>query len=110
MTDILSPLRNMHRPRLLLDASQFAKREYRRESCLRRLFGTQPIPGSCEAFLRLLSLEQNCDDERRDGSASYSPARHVEILAALLAEAAEISRARLPQAKASATSSLRLVV
>ena len=55
-------------------------------------------------------MERDCDEERRAGSATYSAARHVEIMAALLAEAAEISRARLPQAKASATSSLRLAV
>jgi hypothetical protein len=110
VTDILLPLRHMHRPRLLVQAATFALKDYRREPALRRLFGAQPIPGSCQAFLKLLSLEADCDTDRRSRSATYSAARHVDIMIALLGEAAEIGRASLPHAKASAVSDLRLAI
>ena len=76
---------NLSRPRLLIRAARFGLSDYRRERDLRRLI--QP-PASPEAALtRLLSVEDDMEQTRRAGDASYSIARHIEVLIALMAEA-----------------------
>lgn len=110
MTDILAPLSHIHRPRLLMQAAKIAVGGYCRDFTLRRLIRDQPIPGSCQAFLQLLAMEDGCEAQRKGGNAEYDAAYHVEVMTALLGEAMEIGRSRLTQAKASATSDLRLAV
>ncbi len=94
----------MERPRLLARAARRAARLYRRA---RDLPGA--VPGLLsreegEIVARLAAAEARCEAERRAGAAGYRPARHLQILAALLAEA---GRARADQPKASGSSALR---
>lgn len=110
MTDILSVLESERRPRLLMDAARIAARDYRRASHLARLLPEQPLPGSCQAFLKLCEMERGHEAARRAGDLTYRPSRHVAVMSALLGEALEIRRRRLPQAKASADSDFRLAV
>lgn len=77
----------MSRPKILVTSAQFGARRYRRA---RDLPGA--IPGllaraDAQILPELVAAEQRCEEERRARSAAYRPGRHVQILAALLAEA-----------------------
>lgn len=77
----------MMRPGLLARTARAGARLYRRE---RDLPGA--IPGllarpEAQILPRLAEAEARCENERRRGAVEYRPARHVQILAALLAEA-----------------------
>lgn len=87
MQDIPSMIRQLNRPRLLVQAARFGVDGYRREMHLRRLLGRDRIPGPAEAARRLMDREADMEAARRDGRADYSFARHVEVLIALLGEA-----------------------
>ncbi len=87
--DMLSTLR---RPRLLITAARYKLASYRRERDLPRLLGmSRPGPhGRCLG--RLMLIEAGINQARLTGSATYSIARHIEILAAMMHE----STARIP--------------
>ena len=105
MTDVfgdeptgLFPIR---RPRTLALSARIGASRYRRG---RDLPGAVPglLTGGAEAILpRLLAEERRCEAARRARSPGYRPGRHVQILSALLAEAAA------SQAKASGSEALR---
>lgn len=103
MTDIVGILRGLSRPRLLIDAARQGVPGYRRRTHLSRLLNQQALPGPQQAAIHLICLEQDLDEARKTGAAEYSPARHVEIMIALLAETQALL-ARRDQEKASATS------
>ncbi|WP_353472520.1 DUF6477 family protein [Salipiger sp. H15] len=87
MQDLQSLLGALRRPSLLVRAARFGAAEYRRETQLGRIVGT-PFPArSGAALMRLLEIEAEIDAGRRRRAAGYSPARHVEVLAAIIAEA-----------------------
>lgn len=79
---------NLKRPKLLITAARMAQPEYRRGGLLRRVLGCEQLPGSNAAIMALLSIERDHDERRRAQDASYSPLRHLEVLIALLGEAA----------------------
>ncbi|WP_128253880.1 DUF6477 family protein [Falsirhodobacter deserti] len=83
MTDFRNILANLSRPRLLVRAARLGIDEYRRERDLRRLTD-HSRPES--ALPRLLETEARLEETRLAGDASYSVARHVEVLIALMAE------------------------
>jgi Family of unknown function (DUF6477) len=90
LSDIRTVIDNLSRPRLLIRAARFGLTEYRRDRDLRRLIG---VAGSPEASLTgLISVEDEMETKRRTGDASYSIARHIEILIALMAEARVVLR------------------
>lgn len=109
MTDVVGVLRGLTRPRLLIDAARIGVPTYRRGTHLCRLLNQQTAPGPQQAAIKLICLEQEQEEARTCGAAEYSPARHVEIMIALLAETQALLDRR-NQEKASATSAfLRLV-
>lgn len=78
----------MRRPRTLAACARIGARRYRRR---------RDLPGAVRGLLagdesailpRLIAEEQRCETARRERTADYRPAQHVQILAALLAEAA----------------------
>jgi len=77
----------LRRPRLLIRAARFGLSDFRRERDLRRILGDGMAPIGERTLARLLDVEESLDDQRRIGDASYRPARHVEVLIALMAEA-----------------------
>lgn len=92
----------MSRPRILVKTAKIAARHYRRT---RDLPGAVPglLAQSVEKILpRLVEAEAVCETERRAHSAAYRPGRHVQILAALLAET------KISQPNASGSEALRL--
>ncbi len=81
----------MSRPKILVTSAQYGAQRYRR---------SRDLPGAIPGLLsksetqilpELVAAEQNCETERRARSAAYRPGRHVQILAALLAETARVA-------------------
>lgn len=72
------------RPKTLIRTARIGARLYQRE---RDLAAALPDTGTATAIVaRLQAAERHCESLRRDGSPAYKPARHVQVLAALLAE------------------------
>lgn len=91
MHDILGTLRALRRPPLLIRAARIGLQDYRREVHLRRLLRDGPLPQSATALIRLLETEAALDEERRLANSAYSPARHVEVLIAMMGEARDMA-------------------
>ncbi len=92
MKDLLGTLTSLRRPRLLVRAARFGLRDYNRERDLRRLVRSEAIPAPSTAVSALMAEEARLEETRRVGDAAYSPARHVELLIALIAEARLLPR------------------
>ncbi|MFK7943819.1 MAG: DUF6477 family protein [Paracoccaceae bacterium] len=95
----------MSRPRILITTAQYGAQRYRRR---------RDLPGAIAGLLsrsedqiipRLTEAEKECEDARVTRSASYRPGKHVQILAALMAEQAAVQGA--PQANASGSDAFR---
>lgn len=87
MLDLLGMIGSLARPRLLVSAARLGVGRYDRDRHLARLLGGARPPRAGSAILRLLDLEAGHESLRRQGDAAYAPARHVEVLIALLGEA-----------------------
>lgn len=94
MQDILTRLKEMRRPALLMRAARIGAAEYRRDRALARHFGFAPLPGPAEALTRLLEVEGWQEECRRAGDAAYSARRHVDTLIAVVGEAGLLAEAR----------------
>lgn len=80
-------LQTLNRPQLLVRAARVWLPDFNRERSMRRIFPgvTPPLPG--RGFDALMEQERAIDAIRREGAASYSAARHIEVLVALIVEA-----------------------
>ena len=88
----LTVLSRLRRPKLLIRAARFGLAEYNRDRDLRRLMRAQAVPAPTRALPQLIEEEARLEISRKSGAAAYSPARHVEILIALMAEARLLRR------------------
>ncbi len=86
MQDVLTMVTNLRRPKLLIRAARFGTDEYSRERHLARILRTDKLPRSGEALMRLMQVEDDMNDRRIAKDATYSVARHVEVLIALMGE------------------------
>lgn len=82
-----SQLQTLCRPKLLVQAARIGLGDYNRDRTLRRVLQGDAVPAPGLAFDALLDRESAVDQDRRSGQAAYSPARHVELLSALINEA-----------------------
>lgn len=80
-------LATLNRPQLLVRAARIGLAEFNRERTLKRIFQGETHPSPGRAFEALLTREDAMDCLRREGGAAYSPAKHVELLTALISEA-----------------------
>ena len=87
MHNPLSRLSTLNRPRILVRAARIGVADYNRGRSLKRLLPGEAVPSPGLAFDTLLEREAALDAVRREGGASYSAARHVELLSALIDEA-----------------------
>lgn len=83
--DALGSLTRIVRPGLLARAARAGAAAYRRERDLAGLGLATMAGGRLVAALE--AAEAACESDRLAGAAAYSPARHVRLLSALLAEA-----------------------
>lgn len=101
IVSIQATLAETTRPRLLLRAARIGTADYARERDLKRILRlpATPPPGP-GVVLDLLALEAEHEDRRTRPLAelgdSWRPAKHVEALIALLAEAALMARPATP--------------
>lgn len=108
MSDLRQTLAALRRPRLLVRAARFGLPEYDRPRDLRRLLRRTVTPPPGRALLALLDQEAALDALRKAGDVTYSPARHIDLLIAIMGEAQHLPRpAPAPQVKASGISALR---
>ena len=85
MSDFCKSLAALRRPRLLMRAARFGLGDYRRDRDLRRLGACGISPE--ETVPSLMAAEARLEETRLAGDVTYSVARHIEVLIALLAEA-----------------------
>lgn len=87
MSNIEDALSALRRPRLLIKAARLGLDCYNRRSALRRLLPDGHVPTPSKALECLIKAEAEVNHERENGAASYSAMRHIELLAAMMAEA-----------------------
>lgn len=95
MSDLITFVNALRRPRLLIDAAKYGMSDYNRERVLKRLMRGAALPSPQKAVSTLLSTEETLESARKSGDASYNVARHVEVLIALLAEARQMANPKL---------------
>ena len=87
MTETMSLLQTLRRPRLLIRAARFGLTDYRRDKDLPRVL-QRPAPTCPEQALQeLVAEEQAIEAIRQSGDVTYSIGRHIELLVALMSEA-----------------------
>ena len=86
MTELLSLLKSLQRPRLLIRAARFGISGYNRNRDLRRLLKSAVPPSPGQAIVRLMSEESLLEDKRQTGDTSYCITRHVSIMIAMMGE------------------------
>lgn len=87
MLDIETRLATLKRPALLAQAARFGADDYRRDIHLARLLETETLPKPAAALMALFSREAELDALRKENTGHYRPARHVEVLIAIMGEA-----------------------
>ena len=87
MQDFRTFLSQLRRPRLLVRAARHGLQDYRRDRDLTRLIRTGACPRPEVALEHLFETEEMLEATRRAGDATYSIARHIEVLIAMMAEA-----------------------
>ena len=96
MSETLSLLRSLRRPRLLIRAARFGLSDYRRDTDLPRVL-QRPAPNCPEGALQELVVEEQMIEEiRRSGDASYSISHHIELLVAMMSEARLLPTSDVP--------------
>jgi hypothetical protein len=86
MTDLRTLMTDFRRPAMLLRAARLGLQDFHRERDLKRLLRTDCTAGPETTLPRLLDAENQLEETRRIGDASYSLCRHIEVLIALMAE------------------------
>ncbi|KPU84067.1 hypothetical protein JI58_06055 [Marinosulfonomonas sp. PRT-SC04] len=86
MTDLMSMLKTLYRPRLLIRAARFGMTDYSRKRDLQKLLRSTAMPSPAQAVAKLMAEETFLEDKRITGDATYSITRHVLVLIALMGE------------------------
>lgn len=87
MSNRLKTLSSLTRPKLLLHAARLAVQDYQRQSALLRILGETVTADDPDVFTQLFQHENELNDKRKSGDTTYSVARHVLALTALIGEA-----------------------
>jgi len=98
MTDLIQILGGLKRPELLIRAARAGLIDYNRARDLKRLIRVQTAPAPDRALPALLVEEEEVEQTRRAGDATYSFARHIDLLIAVMAEARLLPRRAGPVA------------
>lgn len=87
MNDNLQSLTALRRPRLLIVAARCGIGNYDRQRDFKRIVGADVPPSQESSIRRLVQIEAEQEEQRKQRYVTYSPARHVDVLIALMAEA-----------------------
>jgi len=96
MLDIQTRIAQLRRPNLLVRAARFGLDDYVRNTHLKRILNTEIIPRPAPAVVELLELESMLNAARIQKQATYSVARHVDVMIALMAEAGILAATTRP--------------
>lgn len=86
MSELVTLLSSLRRPRLLIRAARIGLSDYRRDRDLGRILQEDSPAAPHLALDALISAEAEIESIRKSGDVTYSAIRHVEILIALMAE------------------------
>ncbi len=92
MPNIEAFLAKLRRPKILVSAARHGLSDYNRKRDLVRLTGQSPRRPSTSIVESLISQEEEIEETRRSGDASYRVSHHIELLVALMAECRLIPR------------------
>jgi hypothetical protein len=92
MSDLLSAVADLRRPRMLIRAAHHGLDDYSRTRDLGRVIRSPTLPTPDRAVAHLLDEEERVEQSRKAGDASYSIARHIDLLVAMIAEARLLAR------------------
>lgn len=87
MKDINSHINDLRRPKMLVRAARHGMDSYRRGVHLKRYISITPLPSPSVAIMQLLDIEKEINTERLSSAGTYAPARHIDVLVAIMAEA-----------------------
>lgn len=87
MSDLVSTLSTLKRPRILVGAARKGVGFYRRERDLEPLLKSLRSPADADSE-QLLAAEAQLEQTRSNGGSGYSLTNHIAVLTALIAEAA----------------------
>ncbi len=96
MLDIQTRIAKLRRPELLIKAARFGLDDYVRNTHLKRILKTEMIPRPAPALMALLDIESMLNDARKEKQATYSVARHVDVIIAIMAEAQNFAASSRP--------------
>lgn len=92
MTDLFSLVSELRRPKLLIRAARAGVTGYNRNRDLRRVMRVAAAPSPERALSVLIEAEAEVEEIRQKGCASYSFARHIDLLIAMIGEAQLLPR------------------
>lgn len=92
MPNINALLETLRRPRILVSAARHGLSDYNRKRDLVRLTGQSPRRPSASIVESLIAQEEELEETRQSGDASYRVTHHIGLLVALMAEARLIPR------------------
>ncbi|WP_037307150.1 DUF6477 family protein [Ruegeria halocynthiae] len=96
MQDLMTMIKTLRRPRLLVRAAKLGAQDYDRDRHLQRTLGYGSLPGTGTALVRLMEMEKEVNAQRLAEDATYSLVRHLDLLIALLGEAQLFQASRAP--------------
>lgn len=87
MNDIMTMLKSLRRPRLLIQAARIGGETYQRDVHLPRVLGYGQKPRGGKALMHLIDIEADLNEKRRSDDPAYDIAAHVEVLSVMMGEA-----------------------
>jgi len=96
MLDIATRIAQLRRPKLLISAARFGIDDYIRNTHLKRILKNDVIPRPAPAVMQLLDIESALNEARITKQATYSVARHVDVMTAIMAEAQTLAATSRP--------------
>lgn len=86
MSRLMSSLNTLRRPQTLMRAARYGLKDYNRDRDLKRLMKQPHTPTPRKALRTLVEIEETLESKRIEGFGTYSVARHIEVLAAIMGE------------------------
>lgn len=86
MPNINTFLATLRRPKLLVRAARHGLADYDRKRDLARLTGQSHKSATSTIVENLIAQEEQLEEVRKSGEATYRVTQHIELLVALIAE------------------------
>jgi hypothetical protein len=97
LKDLFSYINDLRRPKLLVRAARHGVESYNRRPHLGRYLASEPLPNPGSALMQLFEIEREMNDARLAKSGTYAPARHIDVLVAIMAEAQTLQASHQPR-------------